>query len=158
MAKTKVLTLGEAILADVIANPHDIAPRMAYADWCADNGDPERAPAAVGVRITSDQFWRWFGVAFLPAFRGKPPVNLTDDGQGWIASKNYKYEWYGQERRTVAGRIWGISVRAGFPEGLRMPLTDWSRYGRSLLKRLPLVVVKVGDGNCEACLAKAWGK
>src|SRR5262245_11304094 len=32
-----------ALLAAVYADPHDDAPRLVYADWLDENGDPERA-------------------------------------------------------------------------------------------------------------------
>jgi uncharacterized protein (TIGR02996 family) len=35
--------VADAILADVIENPDDDAPRLVYADWCEDRGDAERA-------------------------------------------------------------------------------------------------------------------
>ena len=33
----------EAFLAEILATPDDDAPRMVYADWLEDNGDPQRA-------------------------------------------------------------------------------------------------------------------
>src|SRR5262245_19453619 len=33
----------EAILQSVIDHPEDDAPRLVYADWCEDHGDPDRA-------------------------------------------------------------------------------------------------------------------
>jgi uncharacterized protein (TIGR02996 family) len=39
-----ILTADRArFLAEVIANPDDDAPRLIFADWIEDNGDPERA-------------------------------------------------------------------------------------------------------------------
>jgi uncharacterized protein (TIGR02996 family) len=40
---TKPLSLAKAFLADVCAHPEDDAPRLVYADWLSDNGDPDRA-------------------------------------------------------------------------------------------------------------------
>ena len=33
----------EAFLADIVEHPDDDAPRLVYADWLEDHGDPERA-------------------------------------------------------------------------------------------------------------------
>src|SRR5262245_17894644 len=33
----------QAFLPDIIANPDDDAPRLIYADWLEENGEPERA-------------------------------------------------------------------------------------------------------------------
>jgi uncharacterized protein (TIGR02996 family) len=35
--------VGEALLADVMAHPDDVAPRLVYADWLEDHGDVELA-------------------------------------------------------------------------------------------------------------------
>src|SRR5260370_26451208 len=37
------MTQDEAFLQDIIAHPDDDAPRLIYADWLADHGQPERA-------------------------------------------------------------------------------------------------------------------
>jgi uncharacterized protein (TIGR02996 family) len=37
------MNLRGSFLADVQANPGDDAPRLIYADWLEENGDPERA-------------------------------------------------------------------------------------------------------------------
>jgi uncharacterized protein (TIGR02996 family) len=33
----------DAFVRDVAANPEDDAPRLIFADWLEDNGDPDRA-------------------------------------------------------------------------------------------------------------------
>jgi uncharacterized protein (TIGR02996 family) len=42
MAK-RVRSVDEAFLRDILTNPADDAPRLIYADWLQDHGDPERA-------------------------------------------------------------------------------------------------------------------
>jgi uncharacterized protein (TIGR02996 family) len=37
------MTQDDAFLADIIANPDDDAPRLVYADWLEDHGQPDRA-------------------------------------------------------------------------------------------------------------------
>src|SRR5262249_10801808 len=37
------MTQGEAILQGVLDNPDDDTPRLVYADWLDDHGDPDRA-------------------------------------------------------------------------------------------------------------------
>src|SRR5262249_7676147 len=37
------MSLDKAFLADVAEHPDDDAPRLVYADWLEDNGDPDRA-------------------------------------------------------------------------------------------------------------------
>ena len=34
------MTLHEAFLADILANPHEDAVRLIYADWLEEQGDP----------------------------------------------------------------------------------------------------------------------
>lgn len=36
-------TVNDSFLEDIIANPEDNAPRLIYADWLEDHGDPDRA-------------------------------------------------------------------------------------------------------------------
>jgi uncharacterized protein (TIGR02996 family) len=33
----------DAFLADILAHPDDDTPRLVYADWLAEHGDPDRA-------------------------------------------------------------------------------------------------------------------
>jgi uncharacterized protein (TIGR02996 family) len=42
-AKPKKSSTESALLAAVLANPDDDLPRLVYADWCDENGQPERA-------------------------------------------------------------------------------------------------------------------
>lgn len=37
------MTTSDALLAAVLANPADDLPRLVYADWLDENGQPERA-------------------------------------------------------------------------------------------------------------------
>jgi uncharacterized protein (TIGR02996 family) len=37
------MSLDKAFLADIVEHPDDDAPRLVYADWLEDNGDPQRA-------------------------------------------------------------------------------------------------------------------
>ena len=37
------MTTSDALLAAVLANPADDLPRLVYADWLEENGEPERA-------------------------------------------------------------------------------------------------------------------
>ena len=58
------MTDHDALLAAVIANPDEDTPRLAYADWCDENGRPERAEfIRVQIRLErerhSDQVPEW---------------------------------------------------------------------------------------------------
>src|SRR5262245_31186099 len=33
----------DSLLAEIVANPDDDAVRLVFADWCEDNGEPDRA-------------------------------------------------------------------------------------------------------------------
>jgi uncharacterized protein (TIGR02996 family) len=43
MARKRPTTQQAAILDDVVRNPDDDGPRLVYADWLEDNGQPQRA-------------------------------------------------------------------------------------------------------------------
>ncbi len=42
-ASFAAMTTGDSLLAAIIQSPADDAPRLVYADWLEENGDPERA-------------------------------------------------------------------------------------------------------------------
>lgn len=48
------MTDRDALLAAVLANPDDDLPRLVYADWCEDRGDPDRA-AFIRVQVERDR-------------------------------------------------------------------------------------------------------
>ena len=45
------MTQHDALLAAVCAAPDDDLPRLVYADWCDENGQPERAEF-IRVQVT----------------------------------------------------------------------------------------------------------
>src|SRR5436309_1652890 len=92
--------LARAILADIIDHPDDDVPRLIYADWLDDNGDPERAElirlqcglddsASWGQDAADAEQREW---ALLHAHRGRwlRPLGLRPDEaefrRGFVAS------------------------------------------------------------------------
>ena len=56
------MSIEQAFLADIIAHPDDDAPRLIYADWLEENGQPERGEF---IRLQ-------IKLATLPGRRGRP--------------------------------------------------------------------------------------
>jgi uncharacterized protein (TIGR02996 family) len=164
-----------AILADVLENPTDDVPRLVYADWLDDHGDPARAEF---VRVQVE-------VAGLSECH----VTTVDDGDGdpggrpcrcpWHALRrreldlltpSHFWRWFGPvtkpgwpgtpvvtiSEKTLACEVgyyiepgsqphWVLTPRRGFVEEVTLPLAAWREHGRTLVAVCPLVRVGLTD-------------
>ena len=55
---TPTMNLRDAFLAEILAAPDDDAPRMVFADWLEDNGDPQRAEFVRAQVRLAGMSWR----------------------------------------------------------------------------------------------------
>src|SRR5437660_490323 len=78
----------EALLHAIIENPDDDAPRLAYADWCDQHGQPERAGF---IRIQCQ-------LGRLP--ERNPQRRGLEERERWLLRK-YKRPWLGELNRLV---------------------------------------------------------
>jgi uncharacterized protein (TIGR02996 family) len=90
-----------AFLAAIIARPDDDAPRLIFADWCEEYGDPDRA-AFIRLQIAA---------AHLP--EGSPQRKALDTQARGLFSPDNDC-WLGPLRRLTTNTVHS----RGFPEGL----------------------------------------
>jgi uncharacterized protein (TIGR02996 family) len=95
------MTDGAALLAAVAADPDEDTPRLAYADWLDEHGDPARAEF---VRLQIER-------AREAARRGAPEADLSAREQALL--DRHEEEWFGLPPGREEG--WDYVVRRGFP-------------------------------------------
>ena len=99
---------GDALLAAIIANPDDDTPRLVYADWLDENGQPERAEF---IRIQCAP-----GKAETGWSRSRE-LEASSRAR-WLAGlPKFPNQW------EVGRRDW--EFRRGFPEYLTAPISDF---------------------------------
>lgn len=152
------MTTGELLLAAVDAAPADDGPRLAYADWVYDHGDPalgefilvqcELARLAAGAdepdgdtRVAVDAGWaaRERRVAGL---RGREKALLNDHHRRWVRLPGAPA---GSVRHTVFWHLPGDSVaavlefRRGFPDALSLTPPAFGRVAAAAYRAHPTV-------------------
>ncbi len=91
--------MARAFLDDIVADPDDDAPRLVYADWLDENGQPERAEF-IRVQISLSRLPEWDGARVRLTLREK--ALLKEHGEAWKA-----------ELPSIKGVKWG-KFRRGF--------------------------------------------
>src|SRR5688572_20997900 len=95
------VTHDDAFLADIIANPDDDGPRLVYADWLEDNGQPERAEF---IRLQIE-------LSRLPEHDGPRRAELEARERQLL--EEHGEEWTGPLPRAVTGRTFERGFLAG---------------------------------------------
>ena len=126
-------TTGDALLADILASPDDDTPRLVYADWLMDNGDPLRG-----------EF-----IALQCQLAREEPGYTLDLRANWVVhqrSGNPKIVRAAELVRHVLRRPGGhspdwhwLEFRRGFAEGLTAPFDEWAFQAAGLRERHPLL-------------------
>jgi uncharacterized protein (TIGR02996 family) len=111
----------DAFLADILENPDDDAPRLIFADWLDDKGDPERAEF---IRLQC-------ALASEPA-----------DHPGRAEQERREVELLEAHRATWAGALLRhadeVRFRRGFIESVRMPLGRLLANADAIFSRHPV--------------------
>src|SRR5262245_6194987 len=144
------MTHEEAFLAAILESPDDDAPRLIYADWLEDHGDPRAAL----IRVQCD-LERHRRAAF-----GKPYVLSDGLRRAWQIIALYARE---KELLAEFGDIWtpgaidavdvsqdipglrGHRFRRGFVDLLALPCKAWMSQGRELARLAPLTKIWLSD-------------
>ena len=133
-----IMTEQDAILAAICANPAEDTPRLAFADWMEEHGDPVRA-AFIRRQIEFNRAGR-MGSAHLPISEVRKALNypiweLTDD---WLLN---------------AAEIWsentldrGVRWHRGFVSTIRCSLRTYVSLGRALRVH-PITRVSIDPGS-----------
>ncbi len=87
----------EAFIREIVANPDDELPRLIYADWLEDMGDPQ----GEFIRL---QCARWQGESSSELL-GREAELLKNHRQEWIAQLGSGVQWYEFERGLVSDAL-----------------------------------------------------
>jgi uncharacterized protein (TIGR02996 family) len=120
------MTQDEAFLQDILAHPDDDAPRLVYADWLDDHGDPDRA-AFIRVQCelarTDEADPRWDELK-------------EREKRAW---RGHRLDWLG----GVAGLVRKWQFRRGFLDSAGVRPKDLVASGEELFRRVPLRHVRL---------------
>lgn len=161
------------LLAAVREAPEDDLPRLVYADWCEDNGRPERAEfiraQIVYAQMDADghtpDLWvnhprkdcpRQFDLEgcedcsrMIVAW--KRMTNLFGPrGDEWFAAESSKFDQpllscVGLDPRDQPNYSAMLSARRGFIDEVRCPLKSWWEHGPALVAAHPIQRVRLTD-------------
>ena len=136
------MTEDEAFLQDILAQPDDDTPRLVYADWLEDHGDPDRAEF-IRVQCELDKLGEW----------DERWEELKQREQR--ALRGYRKEWLGGAEGLV--RKW--EFRRGFLDSAHVRPKDLAAFGEELFRRAPLRHVRLsgifGDPALRALAASS---
>jgi uncharacterized protein (TIGR02996 family) len=115
----------EALLAAVCANPDDDTPRLVFADWLEENGEPERAEF---IRVQIELPACGPGKRRLHLSRRELEL-LNEHEEEWVEHlRPYMFEW--------SDKPWAF--RRGFVERLELQAETFIEQGEELLALTPL--------------------
>ena len=114
---------GDSLYQAILANPEDDAPRLVYADWIDEHGQPERAEF-IGVQCA---------MARIPAHtaRWRP---LHDRAQR--LEREWRVTWTG----PVQDLALEAQLRRGFVDAVRLTVDQFKRAAEALVKLEPVRV------------------
>jgi uncharacterized protein (TIGR02996 family) len=145
-------------LADVLAGPADDAPRMAYADWLQERGDPLGEFVAVQLRLArcrdgaescppDSRCGRCMGCEL----RRRERELLLTHGRAWPAGL-LGLEWLAREERDGvwfttgdAGLRLAVQFRRGFIAHVELTLAAFDAHAAALFRAAPLESVRLAD-------------
>jgi len=114
-----------ALLAAIIANPAEDTPRLAYADWLDENGEPEWARF---IRLQ-------FEIEKLPPIGPKASKAKKEEE---ALLKKHEKNWAG----PIASLVQRCVFRRGFVEYVRVAVADYLTHGDRLFQLAPLREVR----------------
>jgi uncharacterized protein (TIGR02996 family) len=119
----------EAFLRAVIEQPDDDLPRLVYADWLDEHGEPERAEF---IRVQCE-------LARLP-LDGPRAGKLRNREQALLGGNRWR-QWAG----SLAAFADEFHYRRGFVEGLTLGAAAFLRHTAAILAAAPLSHVRLTD-------------
>lgn len=117
------------LLGAVLAEPDDDAPRLAYADWLADNGQPERAEF---IRLQIERMR-------LPR---RDPTRTYYGARELALWQAHSAQWLMVLPEAVRGCA---KFERGFPTRVEPELVDFLKWDDSLWQVAPVTTLWLGD-------------
>src|SRR5262245_39653992 len=148
------VTHEEAFLADILETPDDDAPRLIFADWLEENGDPDRAEF-IRVQVAAARDADPRGKGYL----ARAGTLLERNWDRWVVplhrlvgSERYE-RWLTMilsvARTTAAGRF-----ERGFVSTLSMATARFLEHAEAIHRLQPVTDLSLhGAGGCGAPLA-----
>jgi uncharacterized protein (TIGR02996 family) len=139
------MTAAADFLRAIQAAPDDDAPRLVYADWLEEHGEPERA-LFIRVQCELARMEKWASEQFLvlpesregqylDALRERARALLDAHGLDWLA--DLAVEFSTPLRPDI--------FRRGFVESLILSAADWLAHGDAIYAREPVREVRQTD-------------
>ena len=129
------MTDEDALIRAIIAAPDDNAPRLVYADWFDEHGDPQRA-----YLIRAQIAGKWLGHKprglrmMFPYVNVSTPIRVERDKP--------------IEPSVSPGR--GVFVRRGFIDEVRVVWKTWKRIGPAIVAHNPVRYVGIWNVGIES--------
>lgn len=121
----------QAFLADIQEHPDDDAPRLVYADWLEEHGQPERAEL---IRVQIALADPPDDLAAYRALRVREGALLDEHGKEWF-----------EPLKKVGVRAWVL--RRGLVEHLAMPASKFLAHGEELFALAPIQAVSLAGAR-----------
>ncbi len=150
----------ENFLADIIEHPDDDVPRLIFADWLDDNGDPDRAEfirvqcemarlrAGPAGPVPADSPWLMNDRRYQALERRERELLVGDSPNNWIS-------WGQPVTSTILGFTQSfrevIDFRRGFVHTVRCPCAAWLEHGPAVVRCQPVQRVELSNRK------SAWG-
>ncbi len=130
------MTQHDALLAAVCAAPDDDLPRLVYADWCDENGHPDRAEF---IRVQ---------VAIANGAKGTKLAELQKLEEGLLAENEVKWT---ESLREFADDYYSdpFRFRRGFVEDISITGELLTEHGDELFEMAPIRTLRLGDQDVE---------
>ena len=158
------MTTENALLAAVLAAPDDDLPRLVYADWLEENGQPERAEFirvqcdlakdhALDASCSGIQCQRCYEISAMRRRQANllgfgPGGHRRNDDSNW-------FKWAGYAalivpRRDVQGFVTGM-FRRGFVSEVRCTLAEWCGSENRTCTRCNYAAEHPWEDRCPSC-------
>lgn len=160
------MTEDTALLARIIDNPADDAPRLVYADWLDETGQCERAEF-IRVQIElAKKYPGWSGVPADDTIAAKEPYaalarrerelwnasRLNGAPHPWIGTLGFRIRsnWLSSHDEPVMtihpdGQRVELRLARGFPSHVSCPMAFWMAHGPAIVRAAPVERVTVTD-------------
>jgi uncharacterized protein (TIGR02996 family) len=119
----------QALLGAVLASPDDDAPRLIFADWFAENGQPERAEF-IQLQIAR---------ARLPR---RDPARLYTGEREWALLEAHGAQWLAPLPEAARRHV---KFERGFPGRVEPELIDFLNWDDTLWQVAPVTALWLGD-------------
>lgn len=146
---------GDLLLRAVLEHPDEDTPRLAYADWFEEQGEPERAefirvqceinrlrPECPCVAYIRGVCCRSMSCPICPLHRRETDL-MREHGREWFGDSGLAV--YGEDVGRMSPHATILIARRGFISEVRCPLATWLEHGPGIVRRHPVETVHVTD-------------